>query len=173
MRKSIKTALNKYLKEQSKADLEKEIKKLYTKFDLVKKHYEIELCDDTSAVLEEYKQRIKKEYFPSRGYGKARSSESRKVITEFKKISIFKKDLIELILCRVENMLEYTKAYGDINEAFYNSLESSYADACLLIQTEKLEKMFKARCKALLDETYSFGWGLHYGFTDSYNRYLK
>lgn len=173
MKKSTKIELNKYLKELSKAELEKEVKKLYAKFKEIKKYYEIEFCDDTSEIINEYKQKIRKEYFPLKGYGKARNKESRKVITEFKRISIFKRDEIELLLYRVENMIEYTKAYGDINEPFYNSLESSYEAACKLIKSEKLEKEFKTHCRKLMNETYHFGWGLYDGLQSSYVSYLE
>jgi len=172
MRKSIKSELNKYLKELNRTELEVEIKKLYTKFGEVKKYYEIELSQDTSKVLNEFKNRIRKEYFPSRGNGRASNKESRKVISEFKKISIFQKDVIELILCRVETMIEFTKTYGDIDEPFYNSLESSYNEACKLILNEKLEKEYKGDCRRLMNETYHFGWGLYDGLKYSYNNFF-
>ena len=122
--------------------LEAEIKKLYSKFSNVQQYYNMELSQDTTAILNEYKEKIRQEYFPKRGYGKARNGVSRKVVTDFKKISIFKSDLIELILFRVEMMIEFTKAYGDIDEPFYNSLESSFEEACKIVKSEKLELDF-------------------------------
>lgn len=169
MKKSIKSELNRYLKELSRVGLENEIKKLYSKFGEVKKYYELELSQDASKVLNEFKDRIKKEYFPSRGYGRASNKESKKVITEFKNISIFQKDVIELILYRVETMIEFTKTYGDIDEPFYNSLESSFNEACKLIKDEKLEKEYRGECRRLMAETYYFGWGLYDGFKYSYD----
>ena len=113
MKKSTKTELNKFLKEMSKKDLENEVKKLYSKFKEVKKYYEIEFCEDTTEILNEYKQKMRKEYFPTRGFGKARNRESRKIVNDFKKISIFQKDVVELLLYRVETMIEFTNEYGD------------------------------------------------------------
>lgn len=110
MAKSVKTELNKYLKDLSRPELEKEVKKLYSKFKEVKKYYEMEFCEDTTEILNEYKDKIKQEYFPKRGFGKARNSVSKKVISDFKKISIFQKDVIELLLYRVEMMIEFTNA---------------------------------------------------------------
>lgn len=161
MKKSTKSELNKYLKEMSKVELENEVKKIYSKFKEVKNYYEIEFSQDTTEILNKYKEKIKLEYFPKRGFGKARNRESRKVITEFKKISIFKKDVIELLLYRAEMMIEFSQQFGDIDEPFYNSLESSYEEACKLIKEEKLEKLFRTECRRLMNETYHFGWGIY------------
>lgn len=172
MKKSTKTQLNRFLKEMEKAELEKEVKKLYTKFKEVKEYYEMEFCDDTSKIVEAYKKQIENEYFPSRGYGKARNSESKKVITQFKKIAIFQKDVIELLLFRTEMMLEFTNQYGDMNDSFYNSLEGSFYEACKLISEERLEKHFKDECKKIIKLSSNFGWGLYYGLTESNDSFL-
>mgnify|MGYP001127043026 CR=1 FL=1 len=114
MKKSVKTELNRYLKDLGKKELENEVKKLYSKFKDVKKYYELELSQDTTAVLNEFKEKIKQEYFPKRGFGRASNQASRKVVSDFKKISIFNKDIIELLLYRTDMMIENTKTYGDI-----------------------------------------------------------
>lgn len=168
----MKTALNKYLKDLDKKALEAEIKKLYSKFSNVQQYYNMELSQDTTAILNEYKEKIRQEYFPKRGYGKARNGVSRKVVTDFKKISIFKSDLIELILFRVEMMIEFTKAYGDIDEPFYNSLESSFEEACKIVKSEKLEQDFKDQCQKLVHDTYEFGWGLNEGMEYIFGQHL-
>ncbi|MEM1120629.1 MAG: DUF6155 family protein [Bacteroidota bacterium] len=172
MRKSTKRELSKYLKQATKAELEKEIKKLYDKFKDVKQYYELEFTNDTTEIVNKHKAAIKKEYFPSRGYGKARNGVSRKVITDFKKIAIFQKDVIDLLLYRVEMMLEYTNTYGDIDEAFYNSLERSFDEACRLIQQEKLEKEYRIYCEELIDQTNNFGWGVYDAMQYSFEHYL-
>ncbi|MEM6297973.1 MAG: DUF6155 family protein [Bacteroidota bacterium] len=171
VKKSIKTELNRYLKEMDKSELEKEVKKLYSKFKQVKQFYEVEL-GDSDAILEECKKKITQEYFPNRGYGRARNAVSRKVVTDFKKIAVFSVDVIELLLHRVEMMLKFTNAYGDITEAFYNSLESSFDEACKLIKKEKLTKDYIERCESLRDEAYHFGWGTYDMMDQSIDEYL-
>lgn len=172
MKKSTKRELTKYLKQATKEELEKEVKKLYDKFKDVKKYYEIEFTDDTTALVENCKATLRKEYFPSRGYGKGRNNASRKVITDFKKIATFQKDVIVLLLYRVEMMLKYTNAYGDIDEAFYNSLTRSFDEACKLIQKEQLEKEFKVYCKELMEQANHFGWGVYDALDYSYQQYI-
>jgi len=173
MKKSVKLELNKYLAELNKKELEAEVKKLYSKFSNVKQYYEMELAQDTTAVLEEFKEQIRKEYFPKRGFGRARSGVSRKVVNDFKKIAVFKSDVIELILFRVEMMIDFTAEYGDIDEPFYNSLDSSFEEACKLINKEKLENHYREKCQKLLDSTYDFGWGVHEGFEYIFEKYFS
>lgn len=168
MATSVKTQLSKYLKEMTKQDLEKEVKKLYTKFKPVKDFYEMELSGDTTQLVKTAKDQIRKEYFPTRGYGKARSSVSRKVISDFKKIAIFQRDVIDLLLYRVEMMLDFTNEYGEITDAFYVSLESSFEEACKLIEKEKLQAEYKNACKMLVNEAKDFGWGVYEGLSGSF-----
>ena len=172
MSKSTKAALSKYLKERSKAELEKEVKKLYDKFSVVKTYYEMEFTTDTTKIVKAYKQKIYKEYFKRSGApGNGSSNTSRKVITDFKKIAVFQKDVIELLLYRVETMLDYA-GYGDLNEAFYNSLTRSFDEACQLIANERLEEDFKGDCERLMNDAYSVGWGVYGAMEYSYSQVM-
>jgi hypothetical protein len=166
----MKREFNKYLKSLSEKELVKELQKVYSKFEPVRKYYQLELSDNSEAILSEFKAKIKKEYFPSRGYGRARNSVSRKVITDFKKISVHKKDLVELLLYRAEMMLEFTSNYGDIDQPFYNSLGSSFEEACKLIKKEKLETHYKIYCRELVGKSYNFGWGIYYDLAYSFEQ---
>lgn len=167
----MKRELSKYLKTLSEKELIKEVKKLYDKFESVKKYYEIELGNDTEKILSEYKKKIKQEYFPSRGYGKARSSVSRKVISDFRKISIFKKDVAELFLYRVEMMLDFTLAYGEMAESYYLTLENSFVDACKIIENENLKEYYKDYCLELITKANGFGWGVYDSMRSTYVEY--
>lgn len=152
--------LNKYLNSLSEKELKQEIKKLNKKLDSVKKYYQLELGHNSEQVLAEFKKKLKKEYFPSRGYGRASSREAQKIIAEFKKISVHQKDLISLMLYRTEMMLDFTLEYGDIDESFYNSLILSFEKVCKLISKEVLQPYFKESCQELISKTYPIGWGV-------------
>jgi len=166
----MKREFNKYLKSLSEKELIKELQKIYTKFEPVRKYYQLELGNNSEAILNEFKTKIKKEYFPSRGYGSARNSVSRKVVSEFKKISVHSKDVVELLLYRVEMMLEFTLAYGDMDEPFYNSLESSFGEACKLIRKERLNHYYKEYCRELIGKSNNFGWGVYEGLDYSFEK---
>ncbi len=169
----MKKELNKYLNSLTEKELIKEVKKLYDKFPDVKKYYEMELGDNSEKILAEYKAKIEKEYFPTRGHGRARNSVSKKVVQDFKKIAIHQKDVVELLLYRVEMMLKFTNAYGDIDEPFYNSLESSFHEACKMIAKERLTSYYKIYCEELVQSASNFGWGTHDSMSDDYHKYVS
>ena len=172
MGKSTKRALSKFLKQSSKAELEKEVKMLYDKFSEVKNYYEIAFTTDTTKTVKAYKSKIYKEYFKRNGApGKGSSNASRKIITDFKKIATFPKDVIDLLLYRVDVMLDFAN-YGDLNEAFYNSLTRSFDEACQLIASERLEEVFKNDCERLMNDAYSVGWGVYGAMDYSYSQVM-
>ena len=77
-------------------------------------------------ILEKYKQKIRHEFFPKRGFGRLNLREAKKAISDFKKISQDKIMVIDLMLFYVENGNEFTAQFGDITESFYNSAYSVY-----------------------------------------------
>jgi hypothetical protein len=168
----MKRELTKYLNSLDEKGLKKEVKILYDKFDQVKQYYDLELGNSRMRILNEYKEKIKEEYFPKRGYGRASNRESKKVISEFKKISIQQKDVIELLLYRIEMMVKFTAEYGDIDEPFYNSLENGFKEACKLVEREKLKQYYRNYCQELVSRTADFGWGVSYNMKDIYKKYV-
>ena len=91
---------------------------------------------------------------------------------EFKKISVHKKDVIELLLYRTEMMIEFSKEYGDMNESYYNSLETGFTEACKLIREERLKHSFNEYCQKLIDLSYNFGWGVYDSLKYAYEGYV-
>ncbi|APB35265.1 hypothetical protein GlitD10_2920 [Gloeomargarita lithophora Alchichica-D10] len=56
-------------------------------------------------------------------------------------------------------MFSYT--YGDINEAFYSSMEGMYGKAVAWIVKYGIQEIFKARCEKIVSDTADMGWGFH------------
>lgn len=80
------TTLKKHLKTRSQAELIADIAELYKRFQPVKDYYQIQLYpQDEKKVAAKYKKIIEDEFFPARGYGKAKLSVAKKSITEYKK----------------------------------------------------------------------------------------
>lgn len=74
-------------------------------------------------LVEDSKEKIYKEFF-----GKNLSlKNAKKVISDFKKLSSDKENLAELLLYYVECGVEFIEKYGDIYEAFYVSIENTFA----------------------------------------------
>ena len=69
-------------------------------------------------------------------------------------------------------MIEFTNNYGDIDESFYNSLGSSFSEACKLVRSEQLEKEYRGECRRLMSETYHIGWRLYDGLKYSYDNFF-
>jgi hypothetical protein len=98
-------------------------------------------------------------------------SDAKKAVNEFKKISTNEKLTIELMLYYVEMGIEFTNTYGDINEAFYNSVAAMYESVVSAINKQDDSKIcnnFKDRLKAVVEDTNGMGWGFHDELSDIY-----
>lgn len=173
----MKREFTKYLKTLDEKALVVELQKLYSKFPMVKKYYEVELSPNTDKIVDEYKVKIKKEYFRGNSLGRARSSISRKLIAEFKKIAIHQSDVIELWLYRTEMMAAYTMKRSYIKEAFHNSFVRSYEATCEFITKEKLESQFEPRCYEIVKTVEDYGWGsfdeLEYIYEQHFGKFIR
>ncbi|HCE44569.1 MAG TPA: hypothetical protein DET40_13570 [Lentisphaeria bacterium] len=133
----------------------------------VQEYYLIQL-GRSEDVLNKFKESIRKEYFPSKGIGNAKAGVARKIISDFKKISKSNHDLIDLLVFHVEQGVDSTNEYGDIDETFYSSIESSFKSAMELIKKDKLHQDFQSRCLKVVEETDGIGWGFHDCLADLY-----
>jgi hypothetical protein len=167
------TELKKHLKESSKEQLIKDIVDLYKKNEFVKDYYSSMFGNDNSPlVLAKYKGVIENEFFPENGFGKARLSVAKKAITEFKKVCDDRTLIADLMVFYVENGVNYTECYGDINEQFYLSMESMYERALKFITDNDLTEVFNDRCLKIVRDTEDMGWGFHDQLGEIYYGYI-
>lgn len=144
------TTLKKHLKARSQAELIADIAELYKRFQPVKDYYQIQLYpQDEKQVAAKYKKIIEDEFFPARGYGRARLSVAKKAITEYKKVNKTVVGLIDIMLFYVEQGVRFTDAYGDIDEPFYISMETMYEKAVNEIIKHGQKDIFQKRCQKL------------------------
>src|SRR3954451_20197414 len=153
--------LRQYLAERSQAELVADIAELFTRFDVVKDYYQLQIGGASPEVLAKYKALIEKEFFPARGEPRGRLSVARKAISDYRKLSPAASSVIDLMLYYVEIGVRFTKTYGDIDEPFYNSLESMYTSAVKLIGEQRLHAEFEPRCHRIVTNTRKIGWGFH------------
>lgn len=73
----------------------------------------------------------------------------------------------------VEMGVKFTNAYGDIEEPFYNSMESMYLNAAKFIVRHELQSLFQERCQELVTETRGIGWGFHDMLSEIYEEHFK
>ena len=163
--------LKKELKTKTNEELIEIVTDLTKSLPQVKDYMTLKYSPESSQELvDEAKRKIRAEFFPARGYGNGRVSVAKKVISEFKKISINSEQLIDLMLYYVENCNEYTEAYGDIDANFYYSAKSRYYDAVKLVnQSEKTTyKKFAQRFENLATHACE-AWGFRDDLAESYD----
>ena len=111
-------------------------------------------------VLESYRKRIVNQFFPARGFGKLGLREARKAITDYRRATSDVVGTLDLMLVYVENGTRFTNEYGDIEESFYNSMESVLSEAAKLAASNPgLYSQFRDRFIGLRRATYGIGWG--------------
>lgn len=166
------TELKKRLSSKTNAELVEEIAQLYKTFPNVKEYYQSILLDDDSVILEKYKEIIKGEFL-MRGnrFPKMRLSVARKAVTDFKKISRSTHSIADIMVAYVEAGVSCTNEFGDIDEPFYNSMESMYETALKHVVKEHLFDEFGDRLFDIVDDTRGIGWGFHDQLSYLYESY--
>jgi len=165
---TIKNHLQQFTKEQ----LIEQINELHKKYKDVKDYYAFCMDPDEEKTLKKYKTIIYESFYPKRGF-KLSLSQARKAISDFKKLCHSPKYIADAMLYYVECGVLFTNDFGDINEPFYNSMEGMFKDVCVLIQKNNLEKLFKERCKKIMEDTRGIGWGFHDCLADAYYRFFE
>lgn len=113
------------------------------------------------AVLEKYRRRIVEQFFPARGFGKLKLGEARQAIRDYRKVTGNIPGTAELLMTYVENGAEFTQQFGDIDERFYNSVESVLHELAALLRGEArgLYAQFADRLAKTAERASDIGWG--------------
>jgi len=171
MKKLTVTTLKKSLSVKNKQDLILEIAELYKKFPSVKEYYQAQ-SGNPEAVLEKYKDIIKKEFLDgyTRGFPKARLGVARKAVQDFKKISQEPKLLAEIMFCFVEEISSFNTDFGVDGESYYTSPESMFEDVLKLLEENDLLSCFKNRANHIFENA-TDGWGHSDSLYETYNQF--
>jgi hypothetical protein len=112
-------------------------------------------------VLEKYRRKIEEQFFPARGFGKLKLGEARKAILDYRKATGNLPGTTELLMTYVENGTRFTREYGDIDERFYNSLESALQELASLLRAEArdLYPQVRERLAQIGQMADGIGWG--------------
>jgi hypothetical protein len=127
---------------------------------------------DDETVRARYRRIIENEFFPARGLGKMRLAVARKAVMDYRKVAASVDGPADLMLAYVEVGVRFTDTYGDIDEPFYRSMESMYANALQWIAKHGLEDTFRPRAEALVEATRDMGWWFHDNLWDIFSRWL-
>jgi hypothetical protein len=165
------TKLKKSLSGKSESELLEEIVNLFKSFPQVKEYYTLTFDKEgEELVLDKYKEIITNEFFPKRGYGKARLSFAKKAITDFKKISSKPFLLIDIMLHYVDQGVAYTDQYGDIDGPFYDSMEKMFEDALKLAEKHNLVSFYQEICEEIVNGACE-GWGFKDSLATTFNEF--
>jgi|GEM_PF-680949 len=144
-----KATLQKHLNHLEKEELIEQLLALFTKFKGVNEHFQMEYGETTQGVVDAYKAKLRKAFFGPR-VRRPRLSAAKKIVSEFRKVALFDYDVVDLMLYRVENSIEFVNNQYYPFETFYNSIESAFADALKLIVTHRLHGEFRERCEKIV-----------------------
>ena len=106
-------------------------------------HARITAASGDGAALESYRKRVIEPFYPARGEAKLKLGEARKAIREYHKATGDAAGTIELLLAYSEAGAEFTNEFGDIDERFYDSLDSAMDDLAEVF--DELENHFASR----------------------------
>jgi hypothetical protein len=114
-------------------------------------------------VLEKYRGKIVEQFFPARGDGKLKLGEARKAIRDYRKATGNLPGTAELLMTYVENGTRFTHEYGDIDERFYDSVESALDELAALLRGEArgMYPQFRDRLAKVEQMADGIGWGFH------------
>jgi hypothetical protein len=117
---------------------------------------------DSETLAQPYRKTIKQVFNPDRGFPSLSVHSARKALYDFRKASANPEAIVDMMVYYVEQGVTCTLNYGDINEAFYNSLEGVFENAIALIKKTgdpELIEAFRPRVKRIVAKTSGIGWG--------------
>jgi len=130
---------------------------------------------DYQSLVEPYRRAIRREFNPDRGFPRLDIAAARKALNDFKRASADSKAVADLMVFYVEQGVACTLQYGDIDEHFYDSLESVFSEVVTLISEtgdSEMTNEFRPRLDRIVNNTGSIGWGFHDYLSEVfYNKY--
>jgi hypothetical protein len=112
--------LKKHLKDLSEQELKEELLKLYHKLPQVKTYYKAELSADGGKIYEAYKTKLNREIrkLYNVKFGGYRNKEMNGIINEFEKMAVFKVDIAQLMLHRVQECVIFINKFKVEDESY-------------------------------------------------------
>ncbi|WP_010531866.1 DUF6155 family protein [Lentibacillus jeotgali] len=164
--------LKKNLKELNHKELIAVITDLYKLDSEVKDYLTLKFTGEEKKqeLFDRAEKEIRDEFFPDQGFGKLRLAKAKKAFTDFKKLTNDQIGTLDLMLCYVEFGTEFTQTYGDIDERFYVSMESVYAQVISACDKDRtLFEQLNDRLYGVVIDSGGIGWGYHDNLTDMYH----
>jgi len=165
---SLKTELAKLDKKQ----LIELVADLYKKNKAVQEYLNFFIKPDEDGLFEKYKIKVYEAFFPKRGFGH-NLKQGKQAISDFKKLGPSECFVADLMLFYVETGVQFTNDFGDIDQTFYSSLESTFAAALKVMKKEDVLDKFKDRAAGVLKNTQNIGWWFHETLSDTFYEFYE
>ena len=154
------TGLKKELETLDSSQLTALLVDLYKKNKAAREYLDFYVQPNEQERFEQYRDRVVAAFYPRRGQ-QLRLREGKQAISDFGKLEPAAELLADLLLVYVETGVRFTNEYGNIDEAFYTSLESTYVKALTLLKQENLLARFADRTAQVVHDTSDIEWGFH------------
>ena len=157
-----RTAYAELLRTGTPEELRSTLRALYKSLPEVRAYFAARSGEaSVAASLLAAKEAVSREFYPPRGFGRARSVVTRKVITSFCRTTSDVALHVDLLLHHASVGVAFIQDFGGANEALLSSLEASYRRALALLATPALRKVFRERCEAIVAASDGIGCGFH------------
>lgn len=150
----------KHTKELGVEELRHELIDLYNKLPAVKQYYAMELGSDKDRekLYTKAKKNIESKY-ATKSYRRPRRpriQKINKILSEMKKATIFKHELVDLYLFDIETALVFSLKYRFYSTTLGNHIVGVFKKAMLLILGQQLQEMFAERSKSIIQRAELF-----------------
>lgn len=152
--------VKKELKKLDKDNLIDLVADLYKKNKPVREFLDFYVNPNETELFGKYRDKVFEAFYPKRGYN-YKLKDGKQAISDFKKLETSLDLLADLMLFYVETGVTFTNDYGDIDEGFYSSMETTYFAALTLMKKENILDKFANRTEKVVTETSGIGWGFH------------
>lgn len=123
---------------------------MFDKFKNVKEFYTAELTDSANPLLERYKKKITEAYSAANPKERRTNLNVNKLIKEFKKVSIYECELVDLMLHRVECGVSAFICNNKRSATFYNCISNTFEEAVKLISANDSMDEYLPRINKIL-----------------------
>jgi hypothetical protein len=166
-----KLQLKKMLQSMDKSEVISLVLEMYDIKKEIKEYLDYITNPNEKRQFEKAKLIIRNEYFPEKGFPKERLSVAKKAISDFSKLKPSPELEAELMIFLVECGCQFTHEYGDINEAFYISMEKNFDRSLKFIEKHGLLAKFRPNAERCLEWSSDCGWGFADGIADIFYEY--
>lgn len=154
------TDIKNELKKLDKDKLIDLVADLYKKNKSVKEFFDFYVNPNEKELFNKYRDKVFEAFYPKRGFN-YKLKDGKQAISDFKKLGPSPILLSDLMLFYVETGVKFTNDFGDIDEGFYSSMETTYVAALTLMKKENLLDNFADRAGKVVSDTSGIGWGFH------------